>query len=140
MTTIELVFSVWAALHPAAPRQAHAAEIANAISYAVEHDASHVWGHDEDAAVLAAYALAESWLNPGAVGDGGRSWGVWQQRRAVGGADVQTQAVGALRHMHEGQAVCPESPAAPFSGGCVEARTVADRRVRRALGILSRLH
>lgn len=133
-----LVITIWAAMHPAAPRMRDAAIIADAIQAAVSSDqAPPVFGsREDDAAVMAYYALRESWLTRDAVGDGGRSFGVWQQPASVGRADLLTQARAWLSFLHEGARICPASPAAPLSGGCVAGRSVADRRARSARVLL----
>jgi hypothetical protein len=41
---------------------------------------------------MAYYALRESWLRNGLIGDGGRSFGVWQDSPATGRANLVTQA------------------------------------------------
>jgi hypothetical protein len=46
------------------------------------------------------------------------------------------QARAWLALLHEGARVCPASPAAPLSGGCVAARSTADRRATRARRLL----
>ena len=134
MTLKLLVLTIWGAIHPAAPHLHDASLIAEAIDAAVTHDAEPpVFGsRDEDAAIMAYYALRESWLSSGAVGDGGRSFGVWQMRSASGRADLGTQARAWLSLLHEGARICPASPAAPLSGGCTAARSTADRRATRA--------
>jgi len=133
-----IVLAIWAAVHPAAPKLPDAAPIAAAIETAVTQDAEPpVFGsREEDAAVMAYYALRESWLTHDAVGDGGLSFGVWQLRSASGRADLTTQARAWLALLHEGARICPASPAAPLSGGCVAARTTADRRAVRAKSLL----
>jgi hypothetical protein len=133
-----LVLSIWAAVHPAAPRLHDAALIADAIQAAVTSDAEPpVFGsREDDAAVMAYYAIRESWLSKDAVGDGGLSFGVWQQRSSAGRADVVTQARSWLSLLHEGARICPASPAAPLSGGCHAGRHVADRRATRAHALL----
>ncbi|HEX3346057.1 MAG TPA: hypothetical protein VHS09_15845 [Polyangiaceae bacterium] len=133
-----IVLAIWAAVHPAAPRLPDAAPIAAAIETAVSQDAeAPVFGsREEDAAVMAYYAIRESWLTHDAVGDGGRSFGVWQLRSASGRADLPTQARAWLSLLHEGARICPASPAAPLSGGCVAARSTADRRATRARTLL----
>jgi hypothetical protein len=134
MTLKLLVLTIWGAIHPLAPHLHDASEIAAAIEAAVTDDAEPpVFGsRDEDAAVMAYYALRESWLSHDAIGDGGRSFGVWQLRSASGRADLGTQARAWLSLLHEGARICPASPAAPLSGGCVAARSTADRRATRA--------
>jgi hypothetical protein len=133
-----IVLAIWAAVHPAAPRLPDAAPIAAAIETAVSQDAEPpVFGsREEDAAVMAYYAIRESWLTHDAIGDGGRSFGVWQLRSASGRADLSTQAHAWLSLLHEGARICPASPAAPLSGGCVAARSTADRRATKARSLL----
>ncbi len=133
-----LVFAVWTAIHPAAPKLVDAPEIAAAIATVVSEDpAPPVFGgREEDAAVMAYYALRESWLRKGVVGDHGKSFGVWQEPESTGKADVLTQARAWVAVLREGARLCPASPAAPLSGGCVAARKVADRRVKKALALL----
>jgi hypothetical protein len=122
-----IVLAIWAAVHPGAPRLPDAAPIAAAIETAVSQDVEPpVFGsREEDAAVMAYYAIRESWLTHDAIGDGGRSFGVWQLRSASGRA-----------LLHEGARICPASPAAPLSGGCVAARSTADRRATKARSLL----
>lgn len=138
MTLKLLVLAIWAAVHPAAPRLPDAPQIAAAIDAAVSQDAEPpVFGsREEDAAVMAYYAIRESWLARNAVGDGGKSFGVWQLRTPSGRADLGTQARAWLALLHEGARICPQSPAAPLSGGCVAARTTADRRATKARRLL----
>ena len=133
-----LVLAVWTAIHPAAPKLVDAPEIATAIATVVSQDPQPpVFGsREEDAAVMAYYALRESWLRKGVVGDHGKSFGVWQEPEATGKADVLTQARAWVAVLREGARLCPESPAAPLSGGCVAARKLADRRVKRARALL----
>jgi hypothetical protein len=135
-----LIVAIWAAIHPAAPKLLDASEIADAITTAIQDDSQPpVFGsREEDAAIMAYYALRESWLAKDAVGDRGRSFGVWQQRAITGRADVLTQARAWLVSLHEGQRICPASPAAPLSGGCYAARSLANRRVARARALLNR--
>jgi len=134
-----LVFAVWSAIHPAAPKLQDAREIAAAIEKVVSEDPQPpVFGsREEDAAIMAYWALKESWLRKGVVGDGGRSFGVWQEPAITGKADVLTQARAWVAVLREGARLCPDSPAAPLSGGCVAARKVADRRVKRARALLT---
>jgi hypothetical protein len=138
MTLKLLVLTIWAAVHPAAPRLPDAPQIAAAIDTAVSQDAEPpVFGsREEDAAVMAYYAIRESWLSHDAVGDGGLSFGVWQMRSASGRADLSTQARAWLALLHAGARSCPASPAAPLSGGCVAARSTADRRATKARRLL----
>jgi hypothetical protein len=136
-----LVFAIWTAIHPTAPRAGAASEIASAIETVVMADRlPPVFGsQEEDAAVMAYYAFRESWLRKNAVGDGGKSFGVWQEQCAAGKADVLTQARAWVGLLRAGARACPQSPAAPLSGGCKAGRQVADRRVARALALLNRI-
>ena len=136
-----LIVAIWAAIHPAAPKLLDASEIADAITTAIQEDKQPpVFGsREEDAAIMAYWALRESWLAKGAVGDHGRSFGVWQEPAITGRADVLTQARAWLIVLHEGQRICPESPAAPLSGGCNVARGLANRRVARARALLAQV-
>lgn len=135
-----LVFAVWGAVHPLAPQMRDAPAIAWAIARAVDEDPDPVFGDAETEAAVAAYwALRESWLRREVVGDGGRSFGVWQEPRFVGKGPLRAQATYWLRLLHEGQRICPASPAAPLSGGCERAWKLADRRVAETRAILSAL-
>jgi hypothetical protein len=138
MSLKALVMAIWSAMHPMAPSLPDAPEIADAIVIAVSQDtAPPVFGsREEDAAVMAYYALRESWLRKHVVGDGGRSFGVWQENSRTGRADVVTQARAWLVLLHEGARICPANPAAPLSGGCQAAGRLAARRVTKALELL----
>jgi hypothetical protein len=135
MSLKALVMAIWSAMHPMAPSLPDAPEIADAIVIAVSEDTKPpVFGsREEDAAVMAYYALRESWLRKHVVGDGGRSFGVWQESSRTGRADVVTQARAWLVLLHEGARICPTNPAAPLSGGCRAAARLAARRVTKAL-------
>lgn len=136
-----LILTVWAIWYPGAERSGDAPAIASAIAQVVVEDGAQApvyESHDLDAVVMAVYALRESWLRDGLSGDGGRSWGVFQQPAYVGRADIVTQARAWLYTLHVAAEVCPESPAAPLAGGCVQARVVADRRARTARRLLAR--
>jgi hypothetical protein len=85
---------------------------------------------------MAYYALKESWLRKNAVGDGGRSFGVWQENANTGRRDVLTQARAWLYMLHEGARICPDNPAAPLSGGCRNAARIATVRVAKARQLL----
>ena len=134
-----VVLGVWTAIHPALPLRADAAAIADAIAWAVAFDPAPVGGGELEAAAMGYWAFAESSLVRRAVGDAGASWGVWQEPRAVGSGPLDEQARYWLRLLHAGELSCPESPAAPLSGGCVAARRVADRRMARVREILAGL-
>lgn len=136
-----IVLTCWALWYPGAERSSDAPAIANAIVVAVLEDADNApvtGSHAEDAALMAVYALRESWLRHGLVGDGGRSFAVWQQPAYVGRLSIEEQARAWLFTLHAAAEVCPESPAAPLAGGCERARAVADRRARTARRLLAR--
>lgn len=136
-----LVFAIWTAIHPLAPRSGNASEIAAAIADVLSSDPRPpvFTSREEDASVMAYYALRESWLRKDVVGDGGRSFGVWQEQSSSGRGDVLTQARAWVALLREGAKACPESPAAPLSGGCKAGRRVADRRVARARALLAKV-
>jgi hypothetical protein len=138
MSLKALVLAIWAAIHPSAPKLPDAPEIATAIETVITQDSQPpVFGsREEDAAVMAYYALRESWLRKHAVGDGGRSFGVWQENEKTGRADVLTQARAWLYMLHAGARICPDNPAAPLSGGCKAASRMAARRVAKARELL----
>jgi len=138
MSLKTLVLAIWAAIHPAAPKLPDAPEIATAIETVVTQDPRPpVFGsREEDAAVMAYYAFRESSLRRNAVGDGGRSFGVWQENATTGRADIMTQARAWLYMLHEGARICPDNPAAPLSGGCRAAARMAQRRVAKARELL----
>jgi hypothetical protein len=138
MSLKALVLAIWAAIHPSAPKLPDAPEIASAIEVVITQDKEPpVFGsREEDAAVMAYYALRESWLRKHAVGDGGRSFGVWQENEKTGRADIITQARAWLYMLHEGARICPDNPAAPLSGGCTAAARMAARRVEKARQLL----
>jgi hypothetical protein len=133
-----LVLAIWAAIHPAAPKLPDAPEIAVAIETVITQDQlPPVFGsREEDAAVMAYWALRESWLRKNAVGDNGRSFGIWQEQSAAGKGDIMTQARTWLFMLHEGAKMCPDNPAAPLSGGCRNAARLARRRVAKARELL----
>jgi hypothetical protein len=138
------VLLFWRALHVGAPGDARA--VAKAIEVDVVEDElagrAPVFGsREKDAAVMAYYALRESWLVRGAVGDGGKSFGYWQQEEAHGRGPAERQGRYWLALLREGERSCPASPAAPLSGGCKvrEARALADHRVKKALEVLDQV-
>jgi hypothetical protein len=138
MSLKTLVLAIWAAIHPAAPKLPDAPEIATAIETVITQDPRPpVFGsREEDAAVMAYWAFRESSLRRNAVGDGGRSFGVWQENATTGRADILTQARAWLYMLHEGARICPDNPAAPLSGGCRAAAHLAQRRVAKARELL----
>jgi hypothetical protein len=136
-----MVFGVWAFIHPQLPVSGDAAEIASAIVTVVleDGDRSPVTGsHALDAAAMAYWAACESTLRLGAFhahavspGDH-RSAGAWQLGPEWGQRSALEQARAWLYLLRAGAKVCPESPASPLSGGCQRARKLADRRMEEA--------
>ena len=97
------ILALWALIHPGAPALPDAPAIAAAIDAAVSGDPSAPFtgSRDGDGAVLAYYALRESWLTIHAVGDGGRSCGAVQLRcEWTTGLDVAGQMRLWLRLVH----------------------------------------
>jgi hypothetical protein len=124
-----LVFAIWTLFHPAAVRAHAAPVIALAIAHAIAEDGPHAWSKDAAAAVMAFYAIKESWLDPNAVGDRGGSCGVWQTPcAATRGMAVRAQA----RYW-----LCLVNYAGLAGADSDPAR--AQRRVRIALGLLAQV-
>jgi hypothetical protein len=138
-----LVLAVWGLIHPQAPAMPEARAIADAWAAAVLEDPLPPVFRTkrEDLGIGAVWALRESWLRSSVVGDGGKSFGVWQLQTDAGRGPLLTQARAWLVLQHDGARTCPESPAAPLSGGCKvrKARQLADQRVRYALRLLEQL-
>jgi len=66
----------------------------------------------------------------------GRSVGLLQQAPEVGHLSAYAQVSAWLSQARHGARVCPESPLAPLSGGCSQARKLADRRLGKARELL----
>lgn len=149
LALVTLVQSVWYQVDPIWPRTRDAQEIAVGIALVVVEDRENppvFTSHDEDAEVMAYWGLRESGLDKHAIGDGGRSHGVWQQRTAAGFSDsVSVQGRSELRLLRQGKLMCPGSPAAILWGGC-HVRVVfhknwsdvlANRRIMRGRELLA---
>lgn len=127
------------AVHPAAPVGADAPQIIEAIVTAVRDDLSAreapVFGSPEaDAEVLGYTAWKESGMRLHAIGDHGRSFGAFQLQSEAGKGDPLTQAKGALGAFRKARDLCPESPMRAYmSGGCVNARRLAARRMHEVV-------
>jgi hypothetical protein len=117
-----LVIAVWSAMSPSPVHAGDAGAIARAIAQVVTEDGARApvyTSHDEDAAVMALWAVRESTLNLHAVNDHGRSFGAWQQDARFGGkGDAYTQARAWLWLLHQGKRLCPEHPGAVAWGAC----------------------
>jgi len=88
--------------------------------------------------VAAYWAFRESSLDNRAVGDGGRSFGIWQQR-VCGRSPIATQAACWVALLHEGQKRCAE-PSAIMWGICDGATAkLAAQRVAKARSLLARV-
>jgi hypothetical protein len=125
------IFAIWTLIHPLAPTMPDAPAIAAAIESAVSSDpvAPFTGSREGDAAVLAYYALRESWLTIHAVGDGGRSCGVVQLRcEWTTGLDVAAQVKLWLRLVH-----------ASSLGAVDSSKTRAAARQKRALALLAKV-
>lgn len=139
-----LVLFVWATLHPhALPKDA--CVIADAIVEAIVFRSVNqpVFGSIElDAVTMALWTDGESnvQLEPRPQSHDARdgtSCGPWQEPCAfVRTHTLHDQARYWLWLLHEGRKLCPESPAAPLSGGCRNGRPLAGRRLARAAGML----
>ena len=125
------IFAIWTLIHPLAPTMSDAPAIATAIESAVSSDpvAPFTGSREGDAAVLAYYALRESWLTIHAVGDGGRSCGVVQLRcEWTTGLDVAAQVKLWLRLVH-----------ASSLGAVDSSKTRAAARQKKALALLAKV-
>lgn len=142
-----LVFTVWQIVHPS-PLSADAPAIADAIVEAVTFRARGApvfSSHAEDLVVMALWAEGESGiaLNPIPRSHDAKdetSCGVWQEPCSfVRSHTLRDQARYWVWLLHEGMRICPASPAADLSGGCVRGRPLADRRTARARALLQSL-
>ena len=125
------ILAIWALIHPGAPTMPDAPAIAAAIEAAVANDpaAPFTGSREGDGAVLAYYALRESWLTIHAVGDGGRSCGVVQLRcEWTTGLDVAAQVKLWLRLVHASSLEAVDS-----------SKTRAAARQRKALALLAKV-
>lgn len=125
------ILAIWALIHPGAPTMPDAPAIAAAIEAAVANNpaAPFTGSREGDGAVLAYYALRESWLTIHAVGDGGRSCGVVQLRcEWTTGLDVTGQIKLWLRLVH-----------ASSLGAVDSSKTRAAARQRKALALLAKV-
>ena len=122
-------------------------EIAESIATAVLEEPAPVFGSaEEDASVLAVFALGESGLyrtpRPQSWdARAGVSCGYLQEPCAfVRDRSVLEQTRYWLDLARRGTVLCPENPVAPLSGGCHgAARRLADSRVARVRGMLATL-
>ena len=141
-----LVVATWSFLSPTAGQSPDAPAIADAIATAVAGDPDPIYGDASvEAAVAAVYAWHESrlrihpvpWVDPstGKPVDG-LAHGIFQLHTHAGELDATTQTVAWLAMLHDGARTCPASPAAPLSGGCTQARKLADRRMAFAVRVV----
>ena len=125
------ILALWALIHPGAPTLPDAPAIAAAIDAAVASDpaAPFTGSREGDTAVLAYYALRESWLSIHAVGDGGRSCGAVQIKCELArGLDVTGQMRLWLRLVH-----------ASSLGAVDSSKARAANRQRKALALLAKV-
>ena len=98
----------------------------------------------EDAALLTTWALYESGVQVEPRGQSpdarkGVSCGPWQEPCAfVKNHTLTQQAVYWLGLKRQGETLCPASPLAPLSGGCKQARYLADTRYASAMQALAK--
>lgn len=145
---MKIVLAIWAGLHPGLDKKPDAMTIATGLVDAVleESGKAPAFGsHLEDLAVGAVYARFEStvrmvpghWVDPRthkAVDP--IAFGPWQTHTREGDSAIG-YARAWLRLLHDGARLCPESPAAPLSGGCGRAKGLANRRVQKARELLA---
>lgn len=134
-----IVIGIWTML---GVRSTEAPKIADAIAIAVTDDRKNepvFSSHEEDAAVLAEIVREESRVQtaPHAYSHDARdgtSCGAFQLACEGLPKTIAGQARKALWLLHQGRVLCPESPAAPYVGGCLKGpgRIAGDRRVMHA--------
>ena len=108
MTLPAWILSLMLAIQPSAPWRASYEDTADAIARVVESSPSLFAGdkgRERTAAVLVAVGWHESRFNPSAIGDHGRSYGIYQASR-VPLVDVEAQTRGALAAMGASFHVC----------------------------------
>lgn len=135
-------------LHPTTPVLVDELQVLDAVVRVVGEDpAPPVFGSREaDGAAMLLWAWHESEFRdapPPRSWDARalRSCGVWQEPCATTGRlDVATQARAWLALLHLGARLCPESPAAPLSGGCDQAHGLAGRRMQQVAVLLDRVN
>ena len=141
-----LVMGVWMTVH-VGPLPPSAPAVADAIVEAVlfRSKGPPVFGsHAEDLIAMALWAERESELlfdPPPRSHDAkdGQSCGTWQEPCDfvhAPGRTLRDQARYWIWLLHEGKRLCPASPAADLSGGCVRGRPLADRRTTFARALL----
>ncbi|WP_394847388.1 hypothetical protein LZC95_07975 [Pendulispora brunnea] len=128
-------------LQPTAAWSSTYESTASAIAYVVDTEPALFSGDtdkSETAALLVAVSWYESRFNPRALGDGGRSWGLFQMR---GGGpryfDPVIAARGALRAMRTSLDACSDQLpadrlAAYASGSCARGRRESRARMQLA--------
>jgi hypothetical protein len=144
-----IVFAVWTALHPLAPRAPDASAIADGIALAVATDVFEplTGTREGDAALTALYAYRESSLQAcGKSGDGGRSWGAWQLQRVARATACDPVAAAPIwlsraRASVQACATLPleERLAALASGSCSRGRALVAWRWRQASALLAQV-
>lgn len=135
-------------LHPGTGTVGDELQVLDAVVHVVGEDpAPPVFGSREaDGAAMLMYASRESGFQnapPPVSWDARaqRSCGYWQLPcSTTGRADILTQARAWLSLLHLGARLCPESPAAPLSGGCEAAHGLAGRRMQRVAVLLDRVN
>lgn len=141
---VTLVLALWGVISPGVPKLAHAREIAEAVASAVLAEPAPTYeDRDVDAAVMAYFAVRESWLDVRAVGDGGKAHGVWQLHGACGLRSVREQAACWVAMLREGR--CREHPVAIMWGACSgparygRVEVLAAAREKRARALLAKV-
>jgi hypothetical protein len=134
MTNLTLfAFAFLKAASPGMEKDVNAQEVVRASVAVVSNDANPVFGSSvKELSVMLYYALKESWLVIHAVGDGGKSFGVWQQQSEDGKADIDTQARSWLFKLHYNATQQPNHPTWPFHGMIQKSKLAADNRVAKA--------
>ena len=144
MTGAELLV-VAAMLAPGAERTPGAADVVQAVALAVQDARARVFDDDPtgdtDAVVQLVYAWRESGFRADAVGDGGKSLGMWQLRYtpAAFALDPLRAAIVWRRLAFAGKRRWPDCPLRGVSGGGSAGERVAAQRVQLARQLVGRL-
>jgi hypothetical protein len=145
---VAICFAVWTAFHPVAAKMDRAGEVANAIAWTaatlplpevpILSDDPRDDAREVLAAVMARYAVEESWLRPRQVGDHGLAHGFWQLHSAAGHASTFDQAMAWVALLREVAPHCAPGEAlnALSSGACDRGVRLATRRLSASLAVV----
>jgi hypothetical protein len=118
-------------------------KIVDALAWAVANDpkAPAFESREFDSVILVLTAVRESGMRARAVGDGGKSLCFMQLQLAPESvlSDAYECAMRGLAAIHRSVEACPESPLAPYMGGCRRVPLMAARRLAEARKIFTEI-